>query len=47
MAIIRETAFRMNEFGYSAAMSWMYFLFIFAVIGIMTFVVSKKVFYYE
>ena len=47
MRIVRETAFKLNEFGYSAAMSWMYFVFVFTVTGIITVIISKRIFYYE
>ena len=44
---IRTTAFSRNDFGLSAAMALVYFFAIMAVIGIVVWLISKVVFYYE
>lgn len=35
------------EYGFSSAMSWVYFLCVIAILGIVSLVVSKRVYYYE
>ena len=42
-----NSAFQNINFGFSAAMAWVYFLAIIAIIGIIFGVVSRKVYYYE
>ena len=45
--LISETAFKSFEFGQSAAMSWVYFLVVGAILAISTALISRKVFYYD
>ncbi len=45
--LIRNVAFQLNDFGQSSAMSWIYFGTILAVISLVTWIVSKSVFYQE
>jgi ABC-type sugar transport system permease subunit len=45
MSIIRETAFRLNEFGYSSAMAWIYFLIILGIMGSAIAIISKRISY--
>lgn len=40
-----EVAFKKFDFGYSAAMGWVYFIFIFVILGIVIKLISTKVFY--
>jgi ABC-type sugar transport system permease subunit len=47
ITLIRNIAFGNNDFGQSAAMAWIYFGTILGVIGIVTWLVSKSVFYQE
>ena len=42
---VHEVAFIKRKFGYSAALSWMYFLTIFAIIGAVMLVLRKRIFY--
>jgi len=35
------------DFGYSAAMAWLYFLVVIVIIGVTMGLVSRKVYYYE
>ncbi len=46
-SLISETAFKSFEFGQSAAMSWVYFAVVTAILGISTAIISRKVFYYD
>ncbi|MCK0472250.1 carbohydrate ABC transporter permease [Halalkalibacter sp. APA_J-10(15)] len=43
--LIQQTAFQQFNFGLSAAMSWIYFLIIAVTLAIVTYFISKKVFY--
>ena len=47
METIKSTAFTRQEFGLSSAMSWIYFVIIAAIIGIVSLIISKRVFYYD
>ena len=42
---VYHVAFKKHNFGYSAAISWMYFLVIFAVIMIVILLIRKRIFY--
>lgn len=44
---IRSTAFQQLDFGVSSAMAWVYFIVISLILIISTYVISKRVFYYE
>jgi len=46
-AMIQETAFGQFNFGVSAAMSWVYFLLISIILGVSTYLISRRVFYYD
>ncbi len=45
MQMIYDVAFRQIRFGYGAAIAWIYFLWVFAVIGIVNVLVSRRTFY--
>jgi ABC-type sugar transport system permease subunit len=45
--LIRDTGFKSFNFGLSSAMAWVYFLAIALILGISTFIISRKVFYYD
>ncbi|AJY74314.1 carbohydrate ABC transporter permease [Paenibacillus beijingensis] len=45
--MIQDTAFTRLDFGISAAMSWVYFVIISAILGVSTYLISKRVFYYD
>ncbi|UVI31503.1 carbohydrate ABC transporter permease [Paenibacillus spongiae] len=45
--MIQDTAFVNLNFGVSAAMSWVYFLVISIILVISTYLISKRVFYYD
>ncbi|MDQ0059296.1 carbohydrate ABC transporter permease [Paenibacillus harenae] len=45
--MIQDSAFGRLDFGVSAAMSWIYFLVISLILTISTYVISKRVFYYD
>lgn len=47
MELIEDIAFSQNNYGFSAAMSWIYFASIMVVVGIITWLISRKVFYEE
>ncbi len=47
LAIIQNTAFRNQNFGLSAAMSWLYFLLIGLLVGILALLLTRWVFYYD
>ena len=47
MELIEDIAFSQNNYGFSAAMSWIYFVSIMVVVGIITWLISRKVFYEE
>lgn len=45
--LIRETGFVRFNFGLSSAMAWIYFLSIALILAIVSYVVSKRVFYQD
>lgn len=45
--LIRDTGFKSFNFGLSSAMAWVYFLAIALILGISTYIISRKVFYYD
>lgn len=45
MQLIEDIAFSQNNYGLSAAMSWIYFVSIMAVVGIIAWIISRRVFY--
>lgn len=45
--LIRETGFTNFNFGLSSAMAWIYFLAIMVILSIITFFISKRIFYQE
>lgn len=45
--LIRETGFKSFNFGLGSAMAWIYFLCIALILAISTYIISKRVFYYE
>lgn len=45
--LIRETGFTNFNFGLSSAMAWIYFLAIMVILLIITFFISKRIFYQE
>lgn len=47
MVLIRDVAFAQNNYGFSAALSWIYFATIILVLGIIIWIISKSVFYQE
>ena len=47
MKYIYDFAFNKFQFGFSSAMSWVYFLVIIAVLGVYTLVISRFIFYYD
>lgn len=47
ITLIRDTAFFYNEYGFSAAMAWIYFAAVMAVVGVIIWIISKFVFYQE
>ncbi|MDR0376020.1 MAG: sugar ABC transporter permease [Treponema sp.] len=47
MTKIRTTLMQRLEYGFATAMAWVYFLAVIIILGIVTFVISKKVYYYE
>jgi ABC-type sugar transport system permease subunit len=46
-ALISETAFKVFDFGLSAAMSWVYFIIVTIILFISVGLISRKVFYYD
>jgi ABC-type sugar transport system permease subunit len=46
-SLIRDTAFKSFQFGYSASMAWIYFAVISIFLWIVVMLISKKVFYYN
>ncbi|GIP34498.1 carbohydrate ABC transporter permease [Paenibacillus sp. J2TS4] len=46
-SMIQDAAFTRFDFGVSAAMSWIYFLVISVILILSTYVISKRVFYYD
>ena len=47
METIKNTAFTRQDFGLSSAMSWIYFLIIAAILGLVSWLISRRVFYYD
>ena len=47
MQMIHEVGFVKFQVGYSAAMTWMYFIIILVIVAIVYFVCSKFVFYHN
>ena len=47
MQAIQTTAFELSYYGYSAAMAWIYFATILVMLGIVSFVISRYVFYHQ
>ncbi|MDR2447507.1 MAG: sugar ABC transporter permease [Treponema sp.] len=47
MTKIRTTLMQRLEYGFATAMAWVYFLAVIVILGIVAFVISKKVYYYE
>ncbi len=45
--LIRETGFTQFDFGLSSAMAWLYFLAVTLILVISSYLISKKVFYYD
>jgi len=45
--LVNETAFKVFDFGLSAAMSWLYFLVVAVLLAISAGLISRKVFYYD
>lgn len=45
--LIKDTAFKENNYCYSAAFSWIYFIAIFLVLSLVVWTISKMVFYQE
>ncbi|GHU71279.1 lactose ABC transporter permease [Spirochaetia bacterium] len=44
---IRSTLLQRLEYGFSTAMAWVYFLAVIVIVGIASWLISKKVYYYE
>ncbi|MDR1220756.1 MAG: sugar ABC transporter permease [Treponema sp.] len=47
MTKIRTTLMQRLEYGFATAMAWVYFLAVIIILGVVAFVISKKVYYYE
>lgn len=47
MQKIHDVAFATSNYGLSAAMSWLYFLVVLLIMGIVVLAISKKLFYYD
>jgi len=47
MELIRDTAFASQDYGMSSAMAWIYFAAILLIVGLVMWIVSKLVFYYD
>jgi len=45
--LVSETAFKVFDFGLSAAMSWVYFLSVALILAVSVGLISRKVFYYD
>ncbi|MCU6711143.1 sugar ABC transporter permease [Paenibacillus sp. J5C_2022] len=45
--LLKETSFKLYEFGLSAAMSWIYFVVIMLLLGLFTLLISRRVFYHD
>ncbi|MGG3309642.1 sugar ABC transporter permease [Paenibacillus sp. FSL W8-0187] len=46
-SLLKETSFKLFDFGLSAAMSWIYFGVIVLLLGLFTAVISRRAFYYD
>lgn len=47
MKKIQDAMLPQMEYGFSSAMAWIYFVVVMAIIGVVSFIISKKVYYYE
>lgn len=47
MEKINDTMSRQMDYGFSSAMAWSYFLIVMAIVGVVSLIISKKVYYYE
>ena len=47
MELIRDTAFASQDYGMSSAMAWIYFMAILVIVGLVMWIISKLVFYYD
>lgn len=47
MEKINETMSMKMDYGFSSAMAWSYFVCVMAIIGVVSLIISKKVYYYE
>lgn len=47
MTMIRDVAFQQTNYGFSAALAWIYFVLILVILGIVIGIISKRVFYHE
>ena len=47
MEAIRSTAFTRQDFGLSSAMSWIYFVIIAVILGLVSLLMSRRVFYHD
>lgn len=45
--LIRETGFTQFNFGLSSAMAWLYFAAVALILAVSSYLISKKVFYYD
>ncbi len=47
MEKINDTMSRQMDYGFSSAMAWSYFVIVMAIVGVISLIISKKVYYYE
>lgn len=47
MIAIQDTAFELSYYGYSAAMSWIYFAVVLLLLGLVSFIISRYVYYQQ
>lgn len=47
MIAIQDTAFELSYYGYSAAMAWIYFVVVLLMLGLVSFVISRYVYYQQ
>lgn len=47
MVAIQDTAFELSYYGYSAAMSWIYFGVVLLLLGLVSFIISRYVYYQQ
>ncbi len=47
MTKIRTTLMQRLEYGFSTAMAWVYFLAVIIILGVVSLIISKKVYYYD